>query len=1252
MITASLAYVILSRDMPKSLDRVANQAQVKKDAQYYADNINKVKDVDDFLGDYKIYSYAMKAYGLDDMIYAKAFMKKVLESDLTDSNSFANKLSDTRYREFASAFNFNAPPKDIQTDSQEDDLIGLYKQSFTDAEDQANTETNYYSAQMDEVTNIQDFVTNPRLLNFALKSVGIDPTYMSKDYIADVLTTDISKLAGNLPDPNNPAAPPIDPTKTYVGDKLYALRQQFNFKLDNGDSQYFRDNIGSVQSVDDLLADPRLRTVALQSVGIDPATADDAYIRMVFASDRSTLGGDPPFSNPNPALNYVGDKYLELKSYFNFNPDGSVNGTAQTAGQTDSVASLYKFRAPVVGGAAQTATQKSNVIDQYNTMVAPQIVDRLGTGSDVYYISQAMSDANKNYYLSKIGTITNVDQLVNDKRLADYVRAAFGMDPGFTQLKNVLTDPSYARSVDMGEAYKAFNFKSDGTVSPTERAQTYDQLNSIVNGSAAATGYFSSMMMPPSGLSPIDNVDKLLSDKALTAYVKDAYGLGQDFSNAELKNILTDSDYATAAGHKDVHDAFNFNADGTVTFQTQPDGSVIGPQNLPQLQGINLLSGGNSSYFQTKLADLSNDGSTAAVDVFLSDDRLVSFLRTSLQIGDDISDATLRNILTDPTAAAAQGYSDVYKLFNFRQDGTLAQNTLSQDANQAEALEKRVTDAASYYGSTMSTIGNVDQLLADKKLNSYIRYAFSVPPGVTDAALRVVLTDQSRTGPHANISAAFNFLADGTVAAGGPAQTSTQIASLNSDANIREQGILDRLGDIGDIDDLLADSSLTDYLKMAYGLSFDTTDTELRNILTDPAHAASVGQGDLNAAFNFAADGSLPTLTTAQTGEQTANTSDNYGGRVNDQGNALIDRIVANYKSRMDDADGVKSVNDFMKTNDAADTLLGNDSYPDLYQMALQAYGLTTSDVSRSTMRKLLVADPYDPKGYVASFKDDRITKMVRAFNFGPDGKATEPLSALSSATMAKYATDYKAHVTMLMKDGPAKDRASKDATTEVDYFGKTMPSIKSLDDFLGDKRLTDLVLKARGLDPKDYDKDTLKKIFTSDPDDKKSYLNTKADERFKDIVASFNFNKDGDLTRDKMGTIQDKQAEAKTQQMYVELTLENQEGETNDGVRMALYFKRKSDGITSLYQILGDKALYQVIQTAYSLPQQISSMDVDKQVDLLGRFVKLEDLQDPKKVDKLVKRFTAMYDIQNNTQQSPALQILTAGTGQAASLL
>ncbi|MGO8659105.1 DUF1217 domain-containing protein, partial [Rhizobium ruizarguesonis] len=75
---------------------------------------------------------------------------------------------------------------------------------------------------------------------------------------------------------------------------------------------------------------------------------------------------------------------------------------------------------------------------------------------------------------------------------------------------------------------------------------------------------------------------------------------------------------------------------------------------------------------------------------------------------------------------------------------------------------------------------------------------------------------------------------------------------------------------------------------------------------------------------------------------------------------------------------------------------------------------------------KILTSDAYDPNGYVASLKDERITNLARAFNFGPDGKAASPFQALPDATLAKYATDYRSHITMLMKDGPVKDKAAK----------------------------------------------------------------------------------------------------------------------------------------------------------------------------------------------------------------------------------
>ncbi len=205
----------------------------------------------------------------------------------------------------------------------------------------------------------------------------------------------------------------------------------------------------------------------------------------------------------------------------------------------------------------------------------------------------------------------------------------------------------------------------------------------------------------------------------------------------------------------------------------------------------------------------------------------------------------------------------------------------------------------------------------------------------------------------------------------------------------------------------------------------------------------------------------------------------------------------------------------------------------------------------------------------------------------------------------------------------------------------KGMAEVKSLDDFLSNDKLTSLVLKADGLDPKKYDVDTLRKIFTSDPSDKKSYLNTKAESKFKEIVADFNFDTKGELTRAKIGTIQNTGAEDRTQQSFLQQTLETPGGAKQRRCSPRTLFLPQGSQYHLALPILGDKALCEVISTTYSLPKGISSMDVDKQVDLLKKFVNLDDLQDPKKVDKLMKRFTAMYDLANNSGTSTALSIL-----------
>lgn len=106
MTTTYTSYKLITADLQTSLKRVSEQPDVKRETEYYLARIGSVKSIDDFFADARLYNYAMKAHGLEDMAYAKAFMRKVLTEGVDDKAAFANQLSDTRYKELAESLNF------------------------------------------------------------------------------------------------------------------------------------------------------------------------------------------------------------------------------------------------------------------------------------------------------------------------------------------------------------------------------------------------------------------------------------------------------------------------------------------------------------------------------------------------------------------------------------------------------------------------------------------------------------------------------------------------------------------------------------------------------------------------------------------------------------------------------------------------------------------------------------------------------------------------------------------------------------------------------------------------------------------------------------------------------------------------------------------------------------------------------------------------------------------------------------------
>lgn len=92
--------------LARSKTAVASDAVVNRETAYFKANIGSIKTAKDLVANTRLLNYAMTAYGLGDMSYAKAFMQRLMEGGLSKSESLANNLSDKRFRAFVSAFNF------------------------------------------------------------------------------------------------------------------------------------------------------------------------------------------------------------------------------------------------------------------------------------------------------------------------------------------------------------------------------------------------------------------------------------------------------------------------------------------------------------------------------------------------------------------------------------------------------------------------------------------------------------------------------------------------------------------------------------------------------------------------------------------------------------------------------------------------------------------------------------------------------------------------------------------------------------------------------------------------------------------------------------------------------------------------------------------------------------------------------------------------------------------------------------------
>lgn len=206
-------------------------------------------------------------------------------------------------------------------------------------------------------------------------------------------------------------------------------------------------------------------------------------------------------------------------------------------------------------------------------------------------------------------------------------------------------------------------------------------------------------------------------------------------------------------------------------------------------------------------------------------------------------------------------------------------------------------------------------------------------------------------------------------------------------------------------------------------------------------------------------------------------------------------------------------------------------------------------------------------------------------------------------------------------EEGIKNDPMSK---REIASFKEKIADIKSVDDLMKDYSTYSFVMKAFGMEKEIPSKAMVKKLMTSDPDDRTSLVNKMTSNAYKEMNKTLEFDTDGKAGKN----FADPEWQEKMVQRYLDQRLVDTQREVNPAVARAIGFQDKAAKMTDWYKILADKDASKIMRTVLGLPDSMASADIDAQKRMFEKKMDIKDLQDPEKVEKLLKKYAAIASV------------------------
>ena len=210
---------------------------------------------------------------------------------------------------------------------------------------------------------------------------------------------------------------------------------------------------------------------------------------------------------------------------------------------------------------------------------------------------------------------------------------------------------------------------------------------------------------------------------------------------------------------------------------------------------------------------------------------------------------------------------------------------------------------------------------------------------------------------------------------------------------------------------------------------------------------------------------------------------------------------------------------------------------------------------------------------------------------------------------------------------------------TATDYYAANIGKVKSISDLVGNYRLLSYALTAYDLGDQVNNKALVTKVLQGGVTSSHALANTLGNPNWAKFAKAFDFVGQG------ASSISTSSAVSTTETNYDEAKLESQEGKSDVGVQLALYFQRVAPTITSPYSVLGDENLLEAFQTIFGVTLNTNG-SIDANAAIVSKLMPTSDLTDPTKLKRLTERFTAQYTVLYSTGGKDASSPLTVTSG------